>query len=54
MDLSLNMNDNLELFIRKYNIVGLKLFGLCLCNGFVSTGAIQLSIYVLKTTNVVK
>ena len=33
MDLSLNMNDNLELFIKKiYTTVGLKLFGLWLCN----------------------
>ena len=44
MDLSLNMNDILELFIRKYNIVGLKLFGACLYNGFMPTGSILLSI----------
>ena len=40
MDLSLNMNDNLELFIRKYNIVGLNfsgyafVMGLCLQEPF--------------------
>ena len=51
MDLSLNMNDNLQLFIKKYNTVGLKLFGLWLCNVGCASIFYFAFHYVLKITN---